>query len=100
MSLKFKIESVFSVHSRGKFVAARPLDATINFQITKGSLLGGVPLKAYLDMPRSVDENGKQQEIFIFHLENPGDVSELRVNSTVELVVDSNRDREEVNGMP
>jgi hypothetical protein len=92
MSLKFQIESVFSVITRGKFVAARPVDSNVHFRITERSTLGGIPLRAYLDMPRSIDENGKQQEIFVFHLQNPEDASKLNVNSIVELQVDSDVD--------
>jgi len=85
--------SVFSVTSRGKFVSACPVDINIDFQITEGSTLGGVPLKAYLDMPRSVDDNSKQEKIFIFQLQNSEDGSKLIVNSTVELQLNSGVDR-------
>ncbi|MBX2925458.1 MAG: hypothetical protein KF746_24890 [Chitinophagaceae bacterium] len=86
MSVKLKIESIFKVTNRGQYVIAKRLDPKQNFYVTKKSFLGGVELTEYLDIPRSIDENGEQRDIVAFHLKNPNDAIKLIPNSIVELI--------------
>jgi len=86
MSVKLEIESVFKVTNRGHYVIAKRLDPKQNFYVTKKSFLGDIELAEYLDIPRSLDENGNQRDIVALHLKYSEDATKLIPNSVVELI--------------
>lgn len=86
MPIQLEIEGVFNVMNRGCFVIARILEPKANFYVTKKSFLGGVELAEYLDIPRSVDENGKQRNVVAFQLKYPQDAEKLIPQTIVELI--------------
>ena len=58
---------VFDHHNRGQFIFARQVNAGQDFEIKEGSLLGGIPIYHYIDMPRMLDENGQPRlDVFVF----------------------------------
>jgi len=67
MRQEFEIMKVFDLHNRGQFICARQLNPGQNFNVKEGSLLGGVPIDHYLEMPRMLDENGQPRlDVFVF----------------------------------
>ena len=64
---EFEIMKVVDHHNRGQFIFARKVKAGQNFEIKEGSLLGGIPIYHYLEMPRMLGENGQPRlDIFVF----------------------------------
>jgi len=54
-------------HNRGHFIMARSIDGRLDFEIKEGATLGGIPVYHYVEMPRTLDENGKPRlDIFVF----------------------------------
>ena len=67
MGLEFEIMKVFDHHNRGQFIFARQLNPGKDFEVKEGSILGGVPIYHYLEMPRMLDENGLPRlDVFVF----------------------------------
>lgn len=86
MPIYLEIEGVFSVTNRGVFVMAKQIDPALNFYVTEKSFLGGIELEKFLDVPRSIDENGKQRCIVALKLKNPEDKEKLAVGSIHEII--------------
>jgi hypothetical protein len=87
MPIKLEIESVFNVAKRGTFVGVRLIDPSKNFRVTEKSFLGGVELERFLDIPRSIDANGRQRiDIAFLQLKNPDDKGKLIPGSIVEIM--------------
>ena len=86
MPVKVKIEYVFKITNRGQYVIVKPLDPTEDFYITRKSFLGDVELSEYLDMPRSIDENGNQRHIFALQLKYPENADKLIPDTVVEII--------------
>jgi hypothetical protein len=85
MKVKLEIEGIFKVTDRGLFVIAKRLEPKVNFYITKKSFLGGVELMEFLDIPRSIDENGEQRDVVALQIKNTEDASRLIKGTTVDL---------------
>jgi len=67
MVQQFEVIKVFDHHNRGQFIFARQVNISQNFEVKEGSLLGGIPIYPYLDMPRILDENGEpRHDVFVF----------------------------------
>jgi hypothetical protein len=86
MSVEVKIECVFKITNRGQFVIVKPLDSNQNFCITKKSFLGDVELAEFLDIPKSIDENGDQRDIVALQLKYPEDAPRLIPGAVVEII--------------
>jgi hypothetical protein len=67
MGQEFEIMKVFDHHNRGQFIFARQLNPDQDFEVKEGSLLGGIAIYHYLEMPRMLDELGKPRlDVFVF----------------------------------
>jgi len=67
MAQEFEIIKIFAHHNRGQFIFARHVNVDHDFEIKEGSLLGGIPVLNYLDMPRMLDDNGQPRlDVFVF----------------------------------
>ena len=85
MDILFEIESVFKVSNIGYFIGTRLL-SDLNFRLTNNPRLGGVEITDWFDIPRSVDEKGRQRQgIFIFQFKNSEDREKLEQGQIVEL---------------
>jgi len=60
----FKIENIFTVTERGKFIGVRQMDEEKGWSIEKGSKLADFELKVYFDVPRKLDKNGNLETGF------------------------------------
>lgn len=85
-SLMFEVESVFQLEGRAQaYVLARQLIPS-SWQLPSSSVLAGVHIREWTDVPRSQDENGVQREdLFGFCLCSASDISKFFVGQTVEL---------------
>ena len=87
MAVLFEIENVFRITNRGYYVFARQLVTGQNFVVTDKSFLGGVELGKYLDIPRALDDKGKQRnDLFAFQIKSDQDNSKLKPKEVVELI--------------
>jgi hypothetical protein len=67
MVQEFEVMKVFDQHNRGQFIFARQVNVGQSFKVKEGSLLGGIPVYHYLEMPRMLDENGQPRlDVFVF----------------------------------
>ena len=67
MVQEFEVMNVFDHHNRGQFIFARQVNFGQSFEVKEGSLLSGIPIYHYVDMPRMLDENGQPQlNVFVF----------------------------------
>ena len=67
MDQAFEIMKIFDHHNRGQFILARRLNVGSDFTVREGSLLGGIPIYHYLDMPKMFDENQQPRlDVFVF----------------------------------
>jgi hypothetical protein len=67
MKWSFEIMHVRRHHNGGNFIFARLIDGLADFELKEGSKLGGIPIYNYVDMPRTLDENGNLRlDIFVF----------------------------------
>jgi len=67
MVQEFEIVKVFDHHNRGQFIFARQVNVNQSFEVKEGSLLGGITIYHYVDMPRMLDENGQPRlDVFVF----------------------------------
>lgn len=67
MVQEFEIMKVFDHHNRGQFIFARQINIGHDFEVKEGSLLGGIPIYHYLDMPRMLDKNDQPRfDVFVF----------------------------------
>lgn len=82
MEWNFEIMHVRRHHNRGDFIFARLIDGKPDFRVEEGSILGGVPVYHYVEMPRKLDENGNPRlDIFVFR---PLSLDWLRADYFVE----------------
>ena len=64
----FEVENTLVLRAHA-YVFARSLGSKLGFRIVEGSTLGGHALEPYLDIPRSLDKDGKQRfDLFAFVL--------------------------------
>ena len=83
--MKFRIEHI-NVERKRAYIMARQLEAG-EFRITEFSCLGGVLLKAQLNMPRALKPDGTPDlTIFCFYPQSRDLLSLLSVGDVVELV--------------
>ncbi|MBK6827226.1 MAG: hypothetical protein IPG86_10235 [Chitinophagaceae bacterium] len=88
MIQEFEIMQVFNHHNRGQFIFARQIKAGQDFDIKEGSLLGGVPIYQYLDMPRILDDNGQPRlDVFVFKPLINLPTANFQVGQIVELIL-------------
>jgi hypothetical protein len=67
MNLDFEIIQHLYLPERGNFILARQINITIMFAMKDGATLNGIPLLNFLDMPRLLDEKGRQRyDVFVF----------------------------------
>ena len=86
MAAKFEIEGIFNITSVGYIVAARLIDKDTEFRLTNNSMLGGVAIENWYDIPRKLDKEGKlRSDLFVFYLKDPEDKAKLKANDVVEL---------------
>lgn len=82
--MRFQIEAVLEPHIGA--VLAKQLDEG-DFTLADGSLLGDVPLKTQLDMPRAIDSEGKPRlDVFAFYPLQKSDLALFTVGDVVRLV--------------
>lgn len=87
MSVRFEVDSPVTITGRGVFVFARLLDADALFNVPQGSMLGGVAIHNWLEIPRVTDEKGNQRlDVFAFHLIDTGMKGAFKKGQVVELV--------------
>jgi hypothetical protein len=87
MAAKFVIEGIFKITNRGYFISAKLIDNNLNFKVTKNSQIGEVEITDWFDIPRALDENGKQRlDFFIIQMKNTDDKEKLKEGQIVELV--------------
>ncbi|RFZ95484.1 hypothetical protein D0C36_08165 [Mucilaginibacter conchicola] len=67
MEWNFEIIGHYFHHNRGDFIFARFIEGQADFQLKEGSVLGGIPIYHYVEIPRTLDENGNPRfDIFVF----------------------------------
>ena len=67
MVQEFEVMKLFDHHNRGQFIFARKIEVGSDFEIKEGSLLGGIPVYHYVDMPRMLDDNQQPRlDVFVF----------------------------------
>ena len=67
MDQDFEIMKIFDHHNRGQFIFVRRLKAGADLTVREGSLLEGIPIYHYLDIPKMLDENQQARlDIFVF----------------------------------
>lgn len=82
---RFTVEGFFSHGSRA-LIFASALDPAMNFSVSNGARLGGCELLEFLDMPRALDEHGRQRlDLYVFELRNGSDLNRIEVGAIVEL---------------
>jgi hypothetical protein len=86
----FEIMRVFNHHNRGQFIFARHLGDNHNFKVKEGSMLEGIAIYHYVDIPAIDDENNEQRlDVFVFRPLDlfPGD--RFKEGQLVKLVIPS-----------
>jgi len=88
MADQFQIEAVVNISSQDKvYVLARELKVETNWKLSENARLGEVEIEKWLDIPRSLDENGSQRmDLFAFCLKNTYDKDKLKIGDIVELI--------------
>jgi len=82
--MKFRIEYIFQ-QERPAYLLARQLESG-DFHVSATSRLGGVAIKPYISMPRSITPDNKpDMTIFTFVLATANDLPNLSVGQVVEL---------------
>ncbi len=80
--IKMRVESAFQV-GRDACVIARPLEKK-EIIVSAKSRLGGAPLKPFLQIPRSIREDGTPDlEIFAFVLSRADDLPRFKAGDEV-----------------
>jgi hypothetical protein len=88
MVQEFEIMKVLDHHNRGQFIFARQVIIGNDIEVKEGSLLGGVPIYHYLDIPRMLDENDQPQlDVFVFRPLDRFPADYFREGQLVKLVV-------------
>jgi hypothetical protein len=83
--VKFDVEQILTVQGRA-YVLARQREPS-EWKLGDNSLLGGVPIEKWTDIPRSHDANGNQRlDLFAFVLRDTSMASQFAEGVTVELV--------------
>lgn len=86
MTAKFEIDGIFQITNRGNFISARLINTDLNFQVTDNSRLGEVEVTKWFDIPRAIDNNGRQRmDLFFFKIKNEEDKEKLKKGEIVEL---------------
>ena len=82
---EFLIEGIFEGGGRG-YVVARVLDPVAQFVVSSGATLGGCPVEQWLEMPRTLDADGRQRmDLFGFCLKDNADLIRLKTGDRVIL---------------
>jgi len=92
MVQNFEIIKIIKHHNRGQFIFARLINGGSDFEVKEGSMLGGVPVNPYLDMPRILDENQQPRlDVFVFRpVEFVYSADLFKEGQLVELVIPDN----------
>jgi len=86
MAVEFIIEETLDLDERGAFVFARPITGQDDFRVVRGSTLGGLPVKPYVDMPRRVLPDGTPDlNCFQFQLIDRNDLPQIEKGAKVLL---------------
>ena len=84
----FEIMKVFDHHNRGQFIFARQVLIGQDFEVREGSLLGGIPIFHYLEMPRMLDENNQPRlDVFVFRPLERFPADYFKEGQVVELII-------------
>lgn len=90
----FQVDSTFVVKGHA-YVLARSLSAEGAFQVVEGSTLGGHPIEVFVDIPRTLDEHGKQRvDVFVFALRQPEAMRDFSEGDFVVLRAESAASRD------
>lgn len=87
MVINFEIEGIFRVTNRGYFIAAKCLEEKKEFWVTENSRLGNIKIDKWFDIPRAIDNEGKQRmDLYFFHIKNEDDKDKLKQGEIVQLL--------------
>jgi len=87
MDEAFEIMKIFDHHNRGQFIFARRINGDNNLNVKEASLLGGIPIYHYLEMPKMLDENQQPRlDIFVFRPLSRFPANYFREGQLVKLV--------------
>ena len=92
MVQNFEIIKIIKHHNRGQFIFARLINSGSDFEVKEGSMLNGVPVNPYVDIPRILDENQQPRlDVFVFRpMEFVYSADLFKERQLVELVIPDN----------
>lgn len=85
MIFKFRVDHIFTVNTQ-IYVSCIRITEDINCYMSDHSYLGDFPIENWIEMPRALDEEGKQRkDLYVLVLKNATDKDKLKLNEIYEM---------------